>query len=819
MNSLRYERPTTDYDLSVFTDLVQYAPGLHNTRADVLATIERESDLTPPSLGKIDAGARRLIEKARSADWSTLSIPAAGALPGYKIHYNGSGQFTYERLLPSGLTEQVICDGKTLWHLYAEIGLAGKRPMSRHHEAIIASFAPAYLPSPEELSRGHNVMAIDANMIALIPLGVDKIKDANYVRQHLVFSKDGALSERQLVAMPKNEVVARQVFLKDGGTVWQDAKGTVLARQTRIVAPASAPSLQPKTEDLVVMEMPIRTRDHLIAQAKKRGLDPEKDPASLEQWFIAECATKELSNNILLHLSNMLRAKNDRRLGFLTLLNSTGVRLNYENLTNAYGKDWSIDIEKHHPKDPLTMLLVQGKRDIANGGNEFLKEIPGPQAGFVQRLSRFRNLWQAWQQQTPIRDAAGLPLERAKVLAFLQDTPSPTFAYAILDTMQRRCNIAPTEPMWAAAAQRFVPISDPLGLGYVFRYEHARSLWQAGNGADAIAAFRKLHADTLSLGVLPPIDAGFRQVLQMPLGAGPHFVGFTRKTLDDVLAKKDYGLAFQLAAQMEQLGDEGLANEIMGTILARADDKERNALTLVNVQILTQRRQFAQADRLLQKLLDDKKLAQAPELWHWRAELAKQHGQTAESIACLEKALDLEYADLPELVDLERVRTDYRTLLNYYQTLAESLTTLKSAAPKALLAKVVRSADRWRLLDVDAAEPSMLAGKIFHTLGQHELAWDYWTTPIDLHPAESKPWLDLAQTLQAEGDLAKADRAFALAFEAEPTNAEILWQRAQNQVRQGQTKEARELYRQIADGKWQERFNATVEQARGLATP
>ena len=77
--------------------------------------------------------------------------------------------------------------------------------------------------------------------------------------------------------------------------------------------------------------------------------------------------------------------------------------------------------------------------------------------------------------------------------------------------------------------------------------------------------------------------------------------------------------------------------------------------------------------------------------------------------------------------------------------------------PKAFLAKVIRTADRWRLIDADGVEPSQLAGKIMHTLGERELAWDYWTTPIDLHPAESKPWLDLAETMRTRRRRARND--------------------------------------------------------------
>jgi tetratricopeptide (TPR) repeat protein len=303
----------------------------------------------------------------------------------------------------------------------------------------------------------------------------------------------------------------------------------------------------------------------------------------------------------------------------------------------------------------------------------------------------------------------------------------------------------------------------------------------------------------------------------MPGNDSPRFIGFVRKTLDDLLAKKRYGLAFQLAKQMEQLGDEALADEILTTILTKAPAEEQNALTMISVRYLAHGKRFAQADRLLVKLLEDKKLAQYPELWRWRSGLTKEAGQTAVSLVCLEKALDLEYADLPELVNLESIRADYRTLLTHYQRIAEASASLEKSATKMFLAKVICTADRWRLIDADSSEPATLAGKILNTMGERDLAWDYWTTPIDLHPAESRPWLELAETMKSAGDLDRAHRAFGLAFEAEPTNPDILLKQAQNLVRMSQPDRARQLYRQIADGQWQERFAGTVEQAKGLA--
>jgi Flp pilus assembly protein TadD len=65
-----------------------------------------------------------------------------------------------------------------------------------------------------------------------------------------------------------------------------------------------------------------------------------------------------------------------------------------------------------------------------------------------------------------------------------------------------------------------------------------------------------------------------------------------------------------------------------------------------------------------------------------------------------------------------------------------------------------------------------------------------------------------AQSLRGDADSDLADRAYATAFQAEPTNAQILWDRAQNLQQLGRPDQARQVYRQIADGTWQPAFAA-----------
>jgi tetratricopeptide (TPR) repeat protein len=565
------------------------------------------------------------------------------------------------------------------------------------------------------------------------------------------------------------------------------------------------------------MNLPIRTPAHLEAQAKKRNLDPKSDPAVLSEMFVADCIMgHQLRDWHQFH--RLFIERKDRKLGSYVLLNTTGITFakldeagEFVNKTTAAAERktwWKVDPVAEHPKSALAVYLSDTQKEAVN------RELPGPRTGFIQLLARTQSLWYAMHTQHLNRVPEQQPIYKAKVIDFLHDTPTPIFAYAILDTMQRKCNIAPTDRMTEIAVKRFGPITSPLGLGYVQRYEYARSLYQAGLSGDGAAQYRALYADTLKLGALPPLDAGFRDALKTD-GAG--FVGFIRTNADELIAKKRHGLALQLAAQMDALGDTALCDEILAAIPAKASDKERTGLTLACANAQYQRKNFAQADRLLAKLLEDKELAQHPELWRWRSALNAEMKKSAESVKCLEKALDLEFAELPEVVNVESIRADYRVLMEHYQKYAEASALVEKSTAKAFLARVIRTADRWRLIDPDASEACRLAGKILATAGERDLAWDYWTTPIDLSPAESKPWLELAEALKSEGDLERADRAYALGFEAEPTNPEILWKRAQNLARLGQAEQARTLYRQIADGRWQDRFNPTVEQARSLA--
>ena len=123
---------------------------------------------------------------------------------------------------------------------------------------------------------------------------------------------------------------------------------------------------------------------------------------------------------------------------------------------------------------------------------------------------------------------------------------------------------------------------------------------------------------------------------------------------------------------------------------------------------------------------------------------------------------------------------------------------------------------RWTPTATAPAKPRRASCK---QLGAADLAWDYLTTPVDRKPNEAAPWLSLARTLTAEGSYDLADRAYAAAFEAEPTNAQLLWDRAAQLQQPARRPRPQGVFRQLAEGEWQPRFGWMQEEARRRVVP
>ncbi len=393
-----------------------------------------------------------------------------------------------------------------------------------------------------------------------------------------------------------------------------------------------------------------------------------------------------------------------------------------------------------------------------------------------------------------------------KVLAFAQQCSAAEIQWAVLQTVADEVDLR-----LAAAYEKLS--HGP--LAYFARYEQARALFKANHTVAAATIFRKLYRDAVASGVAPPVDSDFRQCLQQAEG-GDDLRRLVLESAETLLKAKRRVRVVALAWQCHELGDGDLAEEVLSLALAGANEEELPVVSLAAAALLRQTGQIARAANLLDQALKDQEFQQDPALWQAAANLADRRNLLAQAIAYHERALDLKYERLSGQVNLETLRADYGALLSGYQRLASAVATLQVKPSEDLLARVVRAADRWRSLDDDVTAACEAATGVFSTLGAEDLAWDYLTTPLALKPNEAAGWLSIARQRRVAGDWRLADRAYTAAFESERTNAQILWDHAQLLQQYGGHAKAQELYRQIANGPWQPRFQWLQRQAKRI---
>jgi Tfp pilus assembly protein PilF len=805
-----YQRPRFSGDDRLFYDLAAYAPGMNTSAADVRAVLEAEakpSRLTRP--GQIDEAARQLLDKARVTGWHVLTIPAEESQAAYKVFFDGTGRYTYERTLPPGLRERVVCDGKTLLHLYPDLGLGARRTVSRFHRAEFAGLVPWALPRAEDLAHGADLRLLDEHTVALIPHAAKKEakgKPVPHRQVRFLFAKDGRLAERQIIHMPDKKMLYREILTADGDIKMEINDGKELPVRQTFLKPAKEPSLKPGTKNLVVLPLPYRTRGHVqqtLKIAKKQNQDLRFNEAL--PLLAADFAAGD-GGNALAVFQQAEYARDQRQIGFYVLLAACGQNLDAEH----------VDVMAEYPDEPLAQYLALHTSPLLrkHASQWAVNSRQWTGAGILKHLALSHALFQRWQNNKVVQGtAAKRQAERKRAFEYVRDNQETLFGWILLGLMQDRAG--KDREFHAALAEAWPLFENIPGLRYAAQYEHARCLARAGQKEEARKCFTALYEETLKKDQLPRIDPDFRQTLLSPDSDSDPWGELIRRTARRLIAKKYRPAVLALAEQCWQLEDRPLANHLLRIALEDLPAKDdRLPMTLAGITFLQETGQLAQADRLLEKLLADPKLARRAALWRLGVKLAEQRDMPARALECLEHALEAEFQKPRAVINLQEVRHDYAKLLEHYQNLAQAMTTLKIKPPEDFLGRVVRAADRWRALDEDGSQACQQAGRILQTLGRRNLSWDYLTTPISQRPNEAAPWQELAQTLSRKGDLELADRAYTAAFEAEPTNAQLLWDRAQNLRQAGKTVAAQKLFRQLAEGKWQPRFQWLQTQAR-----
>ena len=831
--NLRYVTPQVRSDVHAFRDLLSFAPAMQSTAADLLAVLEAEADSAKkPPQGRIDPSAKALIDRARASGWRAITLPASATGEKVTIHHDGAEKFRYERRTLDGLLEQVVCDGHALLHLYPEIGVAARREMSRHHRGQIGRLVPWYLPPAEDLARGAHVTRMGERTVAITPIerpqsekeGENKTTKAATWAVHLEFDEGGRLASRRLVNTTDNKTLVCVTFDSSGHCRWLDGDDKLVAQVELALNGAGPANLKPDLSKLVVLPLPWRTLDHVRTTCNLG------DVAGCAEWSeqdalaaLASCVASRDAANAWQIIGRRFfnpAAKvggptpPDRRIGFYTLMISAGnVWLPAQQQlqigpppSGGQAVMVSANPTQDHPNHPWASQLTWLLNEMYQG-----PQTPEPQPaarkedGFAWRMAEQRRLVKA------LAGGAANETLRSRTLDYLKETRSPRLAWPVVTLLQ--ANSASDARTRRAISDVLKPWTEMSGWHYAAVYERARESYKAGDVLFAQNLLADLFERTTEAGYLPLVDDDFKRVFDHDNDGRARWATLWREAGSKVMSRDQRALAILLALQCHTVGDATIADELFAKALPGASDDEKSPLALLAGAASWQVGRYERAESLIAPLLEDESLAESARLWLLGADVADRLGRTAVSVTRFERAVELTLASLPKKYAVDIVRAPYRELFSRYRKLAAALASLQPEPPAELVARIVKAADRWRSLDSDATEACQSASRVLTTLGAADTAWEYVSTPLAEKPNEASPWLSLAKSLTEPGDFALADRAYREAFSAEATNAQILWDHAQLFEKNNRAADALVLYRQIAEGEWQPRFQPLKQQA------
>jgi ferric-dicitrate binding protein FerR (iron transport regulator) len=829
----------------VLEDVPGYAPGMQTWRSDQLAHVERATNSRPGN-GEMDAGARRLIERARSMGWERIRVK--GADPRHLafrdqtlILADGSGRMIVEREAGEGLKEKIVHDGMTLWHLYPEIGLGSRRNFSRFHQGSIQMLIPWYIPSADDLVVDANVTLVGDRTIRITrlnktPASEVKVGDATSARQsrtdqpgtmELEFAEDGRLVESRIINATTNKVLMRQTIAADGTVRLRDADDRVVAEVRYERQPIDAPDLVPRTEQLVVLPLPYRSSASVPVSVPVNLESNQPDYARLSDdaaltllaTYFAEARSAELTAFV----EQRFIARGDHRLGLAVLVSSV-----------APQSPLVANLTKHHPEEPLARFLEQFGNLVAPGNVNGTLDIGESASPFLKRYCGIYNSHSRWVSGRGAGKewlAPDVQRELESTLSFLRDCRSADVALKLLMTVQ--AGLKRAEHLNASTArllnQTSAAIAEERGIPEFARLARVEWLLMAGDDASAnqsLELFQRDVADSLKAGMVPDLTSDLRLAFVGRFGTIDgtpcrQWGEKIRAAAFELDAKKHGVLLVELGRRIRMVAaaESALAAEIVERAVQSHDPADLH-FKLIMLQYSMEAGDWIQAEVYSQPLLADKKYGEYSRTWGDAATVAHHRQKYADWIEFLDRESQIEFANLPKAMNLEVFRKSYETLFEKFDQRADQLVSATPADRLALAQIVQRATKRWRDIDTDETAACHRTAKILTKLGLVTAAWDYWTTPLAGTPDQSGPWISFATAMNEQHRYLAADGAWSTAFEMEPTNPEILMQHAQFLRSTGQEHRATEVLTRITSGTWQPRFEPVKSQAHTmLAAP
>ncbi|MEJ7591773.1 MAG: hypothetical protein WKF77_09505, partial [Planctomycetaceae bacterium] len=718
----------------LFGDLISHAPGLNTSPADVMAVMELESvakisnlksQIPNPSAGRIDDAARALIERSRSRGWESITLPGRAGEAGITVHYDGQGRHVWERVVSEGLREHVVCDGSTLWHVYREIGLASKRPFRRFHHREFTAIVPWLLPSADELARGADVVAVDERTIAIVPVsgtaaaGEDQSREREFGKPrtgnnnsgpeisntesieqtpaasavpltlHLVFAPDGRLAERRIVEQASGKILQRITYDADGTVTVLDGDDKQLAMTNLHRSTAAVPQLVPELDGLVVLPMPVRTPEVIVAKESDDLGQVGVPDADLSEDDAVSLMLAYMANGNGARLVEIARKRfidqGDTRDGIYVLLSRFPHALVQEAIpaeaTPGSMPIPGFDLRPPVEGSPLKQCVRQYINWLRDGDDAQEFRIDAPEGSFLTRMATARNLYVRWLTDAATKDLrqAQVQQEVDRTLEFIASCRTLDMGWSLMSVMRPRLTTPEFLAAYAKAAERFEQHPQ---IGLLVRRERMTALFAAGKHDESRILFKEWLLAHLDQGFVPPIGTELYNA---------SISGDGQKQIDELFLESAKRLVdahllmtlHSLSVQIRELGNTHIADQMMTLLLASLDAKQRPDVSICAIEQL-RRMKDSRADKLLDQVMELPMADQLPGLWRFASKLADDSVRKRLAAERLERAIQLEFATCPTVINIQTVRSDYAGLLAKYEELLTASTTLEVAPPADL---------------------------------------------------------------------------------------------------------------------------------------
>ncbi|NQV27755.1 MAG: FecR domain-containing protein [Rhodopirellula sp.] len=817
----------------ILRNILSYAPGLQTSTADVLAVVadEVEADGNPVR-GAVDAGVLNLIEKCRSLGWEELTFASTDHDAATKMFCNGEGEIRLERRTVDGLLEQIISDGKTLQHLYPELGVGSKRTISRFHRQALLRLTPWLVLPAEDLSIGGDVRLVGDNTIRITrvrPTRSDEKEEdkANHeprekseLAVELVIGNDGRVTERRLVKLTtkpeRNERVLLREVYEASGTIRILDRDDKLLKEVKLQRKSIAnPPAASSTDGIVVLPLPYRSADSysltLTAQPASNG---SVDYSQLSESDAMKLVATHVANSDFDALWNVINprfvSKDDCRMGFAVLLSGA-----------AAGNSQPIHEVASHNQGPsaLGSFLVQHFDwwQDQNLSKEFV--LPDSASPFLKHLADAHNLFALWSsgRATQDRTEAQVDQELSRAIELIRTCRSKQVAWSLLNVVHKSIDETfSKKKLHLRLAKDAAAFEDVPGLFGPACY--ARVLWllSAGKDDEAKSLYGSFRRDATVAGFTPTASEELRSAFKAATGSSDEWSKLIINSAEPLIEQKRSLELLQLALQCATIAEPDTARQLLNKGVAEAQLSQRPDLLITGLQCLITIDDWERAEDFTRQLMNYRNASEHASLWRTASQIATALGNDDESLRRLEQAMRLEFSSLPDSVNVEALRADYNKLFDRFTTFAAKAIADGEPLPKDFVERVTQAADAWRSIDPDPTAACQRAARLLQLVGLYDQAWEYWTTPLVNTASNAAAWKSLALALAETDQVHRASQAWSEAFAAEPTDPEILWNHATLLRDHNQPERAKRLLTQIMNGNWQPRFEHFKLKAKSL---